>query len=51
MILDTVTKLDCCGLYPDEHCNQCGQCPGWHAVDCENGPAPVLSQASTQLLS
>jgi hypothetical protein len=24
-----------CGLYPDEHCGSCGQCPGWHEIDCD----------------
>lgn len=24
-----------CGLHPDEHCGRCGQCPGWHEIDCE----------------
>jgi hypothetical protein len=27
-----------CDLYPDEHCGQCGQCPGWHEIDCERWP-------------
>ncbi|MEA2213456.1 MAG: hypothetical protein QOF83_3404, partial [Solirubrobacteraceae bacterium] len=34
MNTDTLTELGCCGLYPDEHCDECGYCPGWHAVDC-----------------
>jgi hypothetical protein len=29
------------GLYPDEHCGQCSRCPGWHEIDCENGPDPA----------
>jgi hypothetical protein len=39
------TTVECahCGLYPDEHCDQCDYCPGWHEIDCENGLDPELS--------
>jgi hypothetical protein len=26
-----------CGLYPDEHCDHCGRCAGWHEIDCDRG--------------
>jgi hypothetical protein len=34
----TASVQRCCGLYPDEHCGRCGQCPGWHEIDCEDSP-------------
>ena len=30
-----------CGLYPD--CDQCGQCPGWHEIDCHRRPDTVIT--------
>jgi hypothetical protein len=42
MTTNPLTELHCCGLYPDEHCDQCGYCPGWHAVDCDNGAVTQL---------
>jgi hypothetical protein len=41
-IVEYSTPCVQCGLYPDEHCGQCGRCLGWHEIDCEHAPDPAL---------
>jgi hypothetical protein len=44
----TATAVTCstpcvqCGLFPDERCDHCSQCPGWHQIDYKNEPDPEL---------